>query len=406
MSHETQTGRMHALDGLRAVMMLLGLVIHTVITYTVGEYEAWPYNDPLTTLFADVTLAYIHAFRMPIFFVIAGLFSAMLYTRRGARGLLSNRFQRIGIPFAIGLLILWPLTISGFSLANTASGTSLQEGLAAAGNLLSNGLAYIPQATIHLWFLYYLLYFYVVAVLLGVLVMRLPAGWREAVQSAFRWLVSHRLLRIIIPAAVTAAWLYPMGGFLHTAGSFVPHVAVFGAYFLFFGFGWLLFFARDMLSDFTRHAWTLSIAGSLVFISYVLFLAPVVTESNSIDPALMRSVVGGLVVWMLFYGFTGLFIRYLDRPSARIRYIVDASYWVYLVHLPFMIWLPGLLVNTDLSVWLRMLIVLSVTTVVTFGSYDLFARSTFIGRVLNGRRYPRGLPEKHESSTASQPQVA
>jgi hypothetical protein len=39
-----------------------------------------------------------------------------------------------------------------------------------------------------------------------------------------------------------------------------------------------------------------------------------------------------------------------------------------------------------------MLLVLACTTVITFGTYALFVRSTVIGRVLNGRRYPRGLP--------------
>ncbi len=95
---------------------------------------------------------------------------------------------------------------------------------------------------------------------------------------------------------------------------------------------------------------------------------------------------------MLFFGLTGLFMRYLDKPSARIRYVVDASYWVYLIHLPFTIWIPGLLVGTGMSVWFRMLIVLMATTLACFVTYDLFVRSSFVGRVLNGRRYTRGLP--------------
>jgi glucans biosynthesis protein C len=115
-------------------------------------------------------------------------------------------------------------------------------------------------------------------------------------------------------------------------------------------------------------------------------------SADSLAPVLWKSVAGGLAIWMLFFGFTGLFLRYFNDPSARVRYIVDASYWVYLVHLPATIWIPGLLVNTNLSVWPRILIVLTGTTVIGFGTYALFVRSTIIGRVLNGRRYHRGLP--------------
>ena len=30
--------------------------------------------------------------------------------------------------------------------------------------------------------------------------------------------------------------------------------------------------------------------------------------------------------WLLVFGITGLFLRYLDRPSPSVRYLVDASY--------------------------------------------------------------------------------
>ena len=69
-----------------------------------------------------------------------------------------------------------------------------------------------------------------------------------------------------------------------------------------------------------------------------------------------------------------------------------------LVHLPITIWIPGLIVGTDLSVGSRMLIGLTATTLVGFVSYDFCVRSSIIGRVLNGRRYPRGLPAQAEAA--------
>jgi hypothetical protein len=58
---------------------------------------------------ADVALYGIHVFRMPIFFVMAELFSAMLLGRPGTVGLLLNRAVRIGVPFVVGWLVLYPL---------------------------------------------------------------------------------------------------------------------------------------------------------------------------------------------------------------------------------------------------------------------------------------------------------
>jgi hypothetical protein len=42
-----------------------------------------------------------------------------------------------------------------------------------------------------------------------------------------------------------------------------------------------------------------------------------------------------------------------------------------------------------LPAWIKILMVLAVTYVVGFVSYDLFVRSTMLGSTLSGRRYPR-----------------
>ena len=76
-----KTERLHALDSLRAVLMLLGLVFHSALTYVV-TYEnnaMWALKDPETThIVFDLLVNYIHGFRMSLFFVVAGFFSGLL----------------------------------------------------------------------------------------------------------------------------------------------------------------------------------------------------------------------------------------------------------------------------------------------------------------------------------------
>jgi glucans biosynthesis protein C len=385
---------MHALDGLRGTMMLLGLVVHTGASYTVADHGAlWPYNDPATTFGADLVVGFIHIFRMPIFFVLAGFFAAMLHYRRGAAGLLKNRAERILLPFLVALVVLYPLVIGGFTFTNAASAASISQGWAAFVESWRTSAFDLPARTIHLWFLYHLLYFYLFATLAAAVAKRLPRSWREAASSAFRTLVSQPALRVLLPALITAATLIPMGGELATSTAFAPGMLVLAGYGVFFAFGWLLYREHDVLPSFMRLAWPLTLAAAALFF-LVLFSQLTFTGGgvSSFARLVLKSLTGGLVIWMLFFGFTGLFLRYFDRPSPSVRYIVDASYWVYLVHLPATIWIPGLLVNTGLAAWPRVLIVISGTTVIGFGTYALFVRATVIGRVLNGRRYPRGLP--------------
>ena len=47
--------RYHALDALRATMMLLGLVLHSAVSYTASPLgAAWPYHDPHTSPWFDL----------------------------------------------------------------------------------------------------------------------------------------------------------------------------------------------------------------------------------------------------------------------------------------------------------------------------------------------------------------
>lgn len=70
--------RYHSLDALRAAMMLLGIVLHSAASYVAGPMgAAWPYKDAQTSGVFNLTVFFIHIFRMPVFFVAAGFSRAM-----------------------------------------------------------------------------------------------------------------------------------------------------------------------------------------------------------------------------------------------------------------------------------------------------------------------------------------
>ncbi|WP_455170471.1 acyltransferase family protein, partial [Aegicerativicinus sediminis] len=88
-----KTERIHSLDSLRAIMMLLGLVIHSAITYGVVDYgNSWSLKDPNTIQSSnDFIVFFIHAYRMQIFFAVAGFFGAMLFYERRPLKMVKNR---------------------------------------------------------------------------------------------------------------------------------------------------------------------------------------------------------------------------------------------------------------------------------------------------------------------------
>jgi glucan biosynthesis protein C len=290
------------------------------------------------------------------------------------------------VPFAAGWLLLYPAVLGGFAFA--------AGGLDAVSSAVRAGSLFYGNNTMHLWFLYDLLYFYLAAVVIAAGVDRLPPRLREIANAGFAAVVSRAWLRPLPLAAITAVTLIPMGGGLRTSTSFVPDLEVLLAYGVFFGFGWMLYAQRSLLNGFGDFAWTQVVLGTaLLPLNQWAFEQLVGAGTDgALNVMLLRAASGALMVWLLFFGITGLFLRYLDQPSAIVRYVVDSSYWVYLVHLPLTIWLPGLIGELEWSPWVKMFAVLAGTAAFGFATYDLFVRPSFIGAVLNGRRYPRGFP--------------
>lgn len=96
--------RFHDLDALRAFAMLLGIVLHAATPFVPYWHEGQSGSAFLGGLFIA-----IHGFRMPLFFLLSGFFTSLLWRRRGTRALLQHRLRRVGLPFVLALLTILPL---------------------------------------------------------------------------------------------------------------------------------------------------------------------------------------------------------------------------------------------------------------------------------------------------------
>ncbi|WP_147868174.1 acyltransferase family protein [Stieleria maiorica] len=97
--------RRHDLDALRAIAMLLGIVLHAALSFAPIP---WTVNDSQQSEVYSVLFAAIHGFRMPLFFMLSGFFTAMLWRKRGLGGLIKQRLKRIALPLGIGCLTIVP----------------------------------------------------------------------------------------------------------------------------------------------------------------------------------------------------------------------------------------------------------------------------------------------------------
>jgi len=73
--------RLYYLDAVRAFALLLGIVFHASLSFT-PMFLGWAVMDISTSPLVSTFMLVSHSFRMELFFLIAGFFSARLSARR------------------------------------------------------------------------------------------------------------------------------------------------------------------------------------------------------------------------------------------------------------------------------------------------------------------------------------
>jgi glucan biosynthesis protein C len=133
--------------------------------------------------------------------------------------------------------------------------------------------------------------------------------------------------------------------------------------------------------------WLLDSAAAIVLIAASLALAgfpprPIVDHAIR----LAGCVCYALAIWSATFAVIGLALRFLSGFSATRRYIADASYWLYLIHLPIVMALQIVVSQLDWPWPLKFVTILLVSGPLMLASYQLMVRYSVIGAVLNGRR--------------------
>jgi len=394
--------RYHSLDSLRALMMFLGILLHGMLSFTEMPVPFWPAHDDERSPVNDFFIFLVHAFRMQTFFFLAGFFGALLVERYGVGGMFRHRFLRIVIPFVLGLIFIQPTLQVFWIIGNVTSigsppvvlDTSVSERLRdhfCSGRFIE----YIHPY--HMWFLYYLLYFFVAMIPLVYLgrclaATRLGRGFDRIIQRLF--VLPGKTVILALP---TTLLLWPMmvWGMSDTPFGWKPLFHLLGYYFYFFLLGWLLWRHRDLLPSFRRRWVYALVIGQIVVLPIMLKLIFGVVERlikkegelPGFGYQLATNFAGALYTWLTLGGLLGLFQSCFSRERPWVRYLSDASYWCYLWHLTPIIALQIALSHAPLPGLLKFAIVIGVSMTLLLVTYEYCVRYTFIGGILNGRKF-------------------
>ena len=360
--------------------MLLGIVLHAALFLVP---DAWPIVDKKASddlPYGDVVSA-IHGFRMPIFFLLSGLFSAMLVERRGLRGLLRQRAMRVALPLLVGCVTVIPLTSwAWIATTNYDLAKDFPAGATNIDMVMGVWLFSWLDSLQHLWFLWHLLWvvgIYALLVRLGLTFTHRWAWWA--------------LGPMVVVLQFFMLWI---GADTSDGVVIAPHVLAYYALFFLFG---AFMYGRGLT---VPKQWAVAVIPALLLL-YPLAVyvhRAAISEYDARNEELAAAIwLGGTVVqvaytWLMCFGLMGLFrwIAATERPW--VRYVSDSSYWLYLAHLPLIVVAQRGAGDWDASVHLKFAVIVVASTAVLLVSYHLAIRHTPIGTFLNGPR-PRPRPD-------------
>ncbi|HSC67725.1 MAG TPA: acyltransferase family protein [Cellvibrio sp.] len=372
--------RMHYLDNLRALAMIGGVFFHAMLAYSPALNKLWLTADRQQSAVMDVIGWFPHLFRMPLFFVIAGFFTAYLASKRGMGGMLINRAKRILLPLVIFLpLCLWAIIASLMSVIATVEHKSPVM-LMIVQAMATPGAPPPPFSTMHLWFLYNLMFFYILT-------------W---VLSYINWSRLYNLFGAIKP--VQFVLIFPLllvPGLLLVASPFpapeqlLPQLWSFGFFGLFFAAGYWIFRMPHFIDSFQWYGLPLLVASLILYAVYCVFIpkeftfppAPLEFPKNII----LKLCEAYISVWMTLVCLVAG-KRYLNSHNRVMRFFSDSSYWIYIVHLPVLLAVQYQLMDKEWSLLTKYSLSVGITLLFGVVTYVLFVRWTPIGWMLNGRK--------------------
>ena len=394
--------RRYDLDALRGFAMLLGIVLHAAIPFI----PYWTKGDSGGELLM-VVVGCIHGFRMPLFFMLSGFFTTMLWRRRGLQDVVKHRLRRVALPLLAGVFTVLPLVWAGWIGGYIISGTDVDydqtaehyaqeiNGEQLSSEIKDNGegedvrkpASEESENTFgfaHMWFLWFLLW-----MLPGFTIITAAAGWFGRKRGGDR-LIPSPIVTVIL-CTIPFLTFIPQNNMNMGEPTFgaalsdtiIPNWDVLCYYVCFFAFGALVYDRRNgegrpLIESLGRYWFVQLTVGLLLLFPLGLWL---IGENRE-----LASLLQVAFAWMASFGLIGLFHQVMSGGNFRVRWLSDASYWMYLLHLPLVFVAQGIVARFPTHALINFVFICGIVTPLLLLSYRYLVRYSFVGTLLNGAR--------------------
>jgi peptidoglycan/LPS O-acetylase OafA/YrhL len=391
-------GRRRELDWLRALVVFGLIPFHTAVIF-IGAQGDYVRNAQSSLLLARL-VAFITFWGIPLLFFISGAATRYTLAARSNRQYILERITRLLIPFIFAMLTIMPVQVYVGYLGTPGAHVSFWEYY---GRFLQSLLGILNGALPargadwigHLWFIPPLLAVSLIALPLF-RYLRSPRG--ERIIQSLGDVATHGVALILfgLPIGLSEVilrigWPIP-GSNAPQALDNWPGFVIFGLFFV----GGFIVYSEPRIQQALRAWWAPALA--LGVVTWLLVegagtYASILPGDNFWFEAMIR-LVRGYVSWFWVAAIVGFGMRYLTSSGRVVRYLTEATFPIYVLHMPVLTIIGYYVVQWPVGVTIKFIFITVAAMIVTILLFEVFVRHFPPLRFVFGMRLsPRGEPQ-------------
>lgn len=367
--HERPTTRRHDLDWLRVAAFGMLILYHVGMFYVTWD---WHVKSPHASRFLEPAMVLVNPWRLALLFFISGIALRFALDKATLASFAGNRFLRLVIPIAFGMLVL-VTPQSYFEL--------LYKGEIEPGFWrfypdylsLTQHFSIVTPTWNHLWYVVYLLVYTLIVATASPLLSRIADG---PAARFFAWLGRGRIgLRLaLVPAVPFILYRFCLSPHFPTTHGLVDDWANHANNLTVLLLGYMaaksLHFWQSVATFRKR---TLGTALELAVVLTIAYLNASWVRQNEgmLDAFFTLRIV---YAWVVILALLGVAQRWFNRPGPVLTYLTGAVFPFYILHQTLIVVIGAALIPLTLPVAAEAAIVITGTILGCFAGYEIIRR--------------------------------